>query len=87
MYSSDDLDKIPDQDQIEELVKQHFFDASFLKLDLDPKKYFKTWASENRNAILISGAFGRSTLSEMFHQSFIPDVISEHKLPVFIAHK
>jgi hypothetical protein len=87
VYSSEDPQRIPDQEQIEELVKQHFFDASFLKLDLDPKKYFKTWASENRNAILISGAFGRSTLSEMFHKSFIPDVISEHKLPVFIAHK
>jgi hypothetical protein len=87
VYCSEELDKIPDQGQIEELVKQHFFDASFLKLDINPKKYFKTWASENRNALMISGAFGRSAVSELFHKSFIADVILEHKLPVFIAHK
>lgn len=87
VYSSDDLEKIPDQNHIEELVKTHFFDTNFLKLDLDPKKYFKTWVSENDDAILISGAFGRSGFSGLFHKSFISDLIAEHKVPVFIAHK
>lgn len=78
---------IPNKDRIEELVHQHFMDSDFIKLDLDPKKYFSTWANNNRNAILVSGSFGRSFFSEIFRKSFINDIIEENRLPVFIAHK
>ena len=84
--AKDDQD-FPEKQQIEELTKQHFLDASLLKLDFDPRKNFSRWVNANSNAILVSGAFGRSMFSEMFHKSFVSDVITEHKLPVFIAHK
>jgi hypothetical protein len=88
VYSSakDDHD-LPEKQQIEELTKQHFLDASLLKLDFDPKKNFGRWINENSSAILVSGSFGRSMFSEMFKRSFVSDVIAEHRLPVFIAHK
>lgn len=88
VYVAEDKDDvIPNKGKIEELVRQHFMDADFVKLDLDPKKYFSTWADENRNAILVSGSFSRSFLSELFRKSFLSDIIDEHRLPVFIAHK
>ena len=88
VYSSEkDNDSLPEKEQIEELTKQHFSDVSILKLEFDPKKHFGKWINENSNAILVSGSFGRSMFSEMFRKSFVSDVIAEHRLPVFIAHK
>lgn len=88
VYSSAKDDEIlPEKEQIEELTKLHFLDVSLVKLDFDPKKHFGRWINENSNAILVSGSFGRSMFSEMFKKSFVSDVIAEHRLPVFIAHK
>jgi hypothetical protein len=58
-----------------------------MKLHLDPKDFFADWISNKKNAILVSGAFGRSSLSRVFKKSFVKDVIKEHKLPIFITHR
>lgn len=69
------------------LVSAHFSNLSFLNLQLDPKKYFSTWMSENKNSILVCGAFSRSMISQLFRQSFVEDVLRDHQIPVFISHK
>jgi nucleotide-binding universal stress UspA family protein len=79
-------ENIPDEANIKELVTRHFANITF-NLGATPKKYFTPWLSERKAPILISGSFGRSGLSRLFRKSFITDVISEHRLPVFIAHK
>jgi nucleotide-binding universal stress UspA family protein len=78
---------IPDESNVEELVSRHFPNLTIFKLELPSAKYFSTWASEKKNAILVSGAFGRSFMSQMLKKSFISGVIREHKLPIFIAHR
>jgi nucleotide-binding universal stress UspA family protein len=78
---------IPDEQYIEELATQHFKNLTLFKLDINPKKYFNTWASEESGAIVVSGSYGRSSLSQLLHKSFVTDVIAAHKLPVFIAHQ
>jgi nucleotide-binding universal stress UspA family protein len=88
VYSSAKEDNaIPGEEQIEELVQQHFFDVSLSRLDLNRKKYFGAWIAKHPASILVCGSFGRSIVSEMFHKSFASGVINEHKIPVFIAHK
>lgn len=88
VYATDENeDEIPSKDRIEELLQQHFMDVDIVKLDLHPKKYFKTWVGDKRNAILVSGSFGRSFISELFRKSFINEIMEDHRLPVFIAHK
>lgn len=84
---SDDEIAFPDEQNIEELCARHFADLTLFKLGVDPKKYFGMWSSEKKGAILVSGAFGRSSFSMMFKKSFISDVIRDHKLPVFIANR
>jgi hypothetical protein len=37
--------------------------------------------------MLVTGAKGRNGFSELFHRSFVADIIREHMLPVFIAHR
>ena len=80
-------DEIPNVEYIEELAARHFPDLAIIKLHLDPKENFATWISEKKNAILVSGSFGRSSLSRVFKKSFIKDAVREHKLPIFITHR
>ena len=73
--------------QIQELVSAHFNKLSFLHLQMDAKKYFATWMTENKSSILICGAFSRSLISQIFRQSFVEEVLRDHKIPVFISHR
>ena len=88
VYSSqNETEGLPNKNQLEELARQHFLNISFRKLDLNPRKYFSDWINQNSNAILVTGSYGRSFFSQLFHKDFVNDVIAEHKLPVFISHK
>ena len=88
VYAEDESDKdFPSKQQIVELVTQHYKDLTFYKLEMAPKKYFNTWISEKEGSILVSGSFSRSAFSQIFRKSFVADIIRDHKIPVFIAHK
>ena len=88
LYASDDpTKKIPDELQIEELAARHFSNLSLFKLNINPKKFFHTWVLEKKSAMLISGSYGRTGLSRLFKKSFVSEVIRDHRIPVFIAHK
>jgi hypothetical protein len=78
---------LPDEELIYELVSHHFKNVLTLTLTINPKKYFSAWLSEQSPPILVSGSFGRSRVSQLFRKSFVTDVIAEHQLPVFIAHR
>jgi hypothetical protein len=88
VYSRDEYeDDIPDIEYIEELATRHFPDLTITKFHLDPKDFFADWIRTRKNAILVSGSFGRSSLSRVFKRSFVREVIKDHKLPVFITHR
>jgi nucleotide-binding universal stress UspA family protein len=88
VYASDErVKKLPDKVLIEELAARHFTKLSLLKLDIDPEKFSNTWLLEKKSAMIVSGSFGRSGLSQLFKKSFVTAVIRDHRLPVFIAHR
>lgn len=87
VYADEEERAFPQKVYIEELVARHFPDLTLFKLDIDPKRYFASWIREKKSAILVSGAYGRSSLSQLFKRSFVSDVISDHQLPVFITHR
>jgi nucleotide-binding universal stress UspA family protein len=88
VYASEDKEEaIPDLAYIEELAARHFSNLTLFKLDIDPQKHFNIWLSEKRNTLLVTGAFGRSGLSRSLRKSFITDIIRNHRLPVFVAHR
>lgn len=87
VFCEDNGEAIPAEEYIRELAETHFSNLKILKLDADPKKGFKRWIAEKENSILISGAFGRSTFSQTLRKSFVADIVKEHQLPVFVAHK
>jgi nucleotide-binding universal stress UspA family protein len=88
VYANTDVEEdFPDKIQIEELAARHFSNLTLVKLDVNPKKYFSSWILDQGSAILVSGSYGRSGLSQLVKKSFVKEVIADHRLPVFIAHK
>jgi nucleotide-binding universal stress UspA family protein len=87
VYADPKNEDMPDIKVIEELARLHFSKLSLFKLDADPRKYFETWLMDKGNTLLVSGAYGRSAFSEMLKKSFIQDVIKDHRVPIFVAHR
>lgn len=87
VYANEDAENIPDKSLIKELASRHFKNLTMVSLDINPKKYFSTWLGGKRSPVLVSGSFGRSGFSQLFKRSFVKQVIADHRLPVFIAHK
>jgi nucleotide-binding universal stress UspA family protein len=88
VYAEDDETKdFPDKIQLEELATRHFSDLTLFKLEVDPKKHFGIWIADKKSSMLVCGAYGRSGVSQLFHKSFVKNIIAVHRLPVFIAHK
>lgn len=77
----------PHKEQLQELIKSHFPQAKWELLFLASKDLLTAWLTEHKQAIVVSGSFGRSDFSMFFKKSFIADAINQHELPVFIAHK
>jgi hypothetical protein len=86
-FASDTEDEIPQQDLVEELCTRHFNDLSMKRLDFSPKTYFSTWLTDQKDAIVVTGGYSQKGISLIFHKNFMSEVIAEHRIPVFIAHK
>ncbi len=87
VFAGAETDNIPGMDYIEELTARHFNDLDIHKLGIISNKYFNTWLRDHEKSILVTGAYGRSALSEILKKSFITEAIHDNKLPIFIAHK
>lgn len=88
VYATDEPDTdFPEKEQIEELAARHYRDLTLFKLDVNPRKFFRVWVSEKKSALLVSGSYGHAGLSHVFRKSFVKEVITDHQLPVFIAHR
>ncbi|GEP96992.1 adenine nucleotide alpha hydrolase family protein [Chitinophaga cymbidii] len=79
--------ELPDKDLITELTARHFPRLTVRKLENTPKHHFSKLLGELRAPIMVTGSYGRSDLSMMFRRSFAAEIINEHKLPLFIAHR
>jgi nucleotide-binding universal stress UspA family protein len=70
-----------------DLIRVHYGDASYevLKGDAEAKllEYLKV---NGESSLVVMGAYGRNTLSRLFHQSVSNRIIQEINVPVFITH-
>lgn len=87
VYADNRTAEIPEEDYVKELATRHFPQVHFSVLEFNPKKYFVTWMEERPKTMLVSGAYSRSGLSQLFQKSFIDDLLEEYPIPVFIAHR
>lgn len=87
VYANKDGKPMPDTGYLKELVQTYFSHVIFQPLQFEPGKYFSTWAEHYKNGLVVAGAYGRSATSDFFRKSFVADLVKDHELPVFIAHK
>jgi nucleotide-binding universal stress UspA family protein len=87
MYAKAGKDEIPDQVNAEELLLRHFPDLAIELLDDANPAHLVEWMRKQPGALLITGAYGRSGISQLFKKSFAKEIVKEHFVPVFIAHK
>lgn len=88
VYECNDADdEIPGKDLIKELLQCHFKNVHYLKFTADSKADFNKWLGDKERILLVTGAGDRNTFSELFKKSFAKEIIEEHKLPLFIAHR
>jgi hypothetical protein len=86
LFIDEKSDTIPDLENLQQFTRLKFESMSFSKLHFNAAEYFSTWIKEKKNVLLVSGSFGRSSLSYIGKRSFARDIIHDHQLPVFIAH-
>jgi hypothetical protein len=87
VYATNDAEELPHLQTMEELMSCHFPDVTYLKLEVLGQKYFNTWVTDQERPLLIAGAFERSTWSAFFRKSFIAEIVTDHKIPLFIGHR
>jgi nucleotide-binding universal stress UspA family protein len=83
----DESEPLPYQELIEELAAKHFSNLTLEVISSVSERAFSKSIGEKDETLLVAGAFGRSELSNLFKKSFLADVIQEHKIPIFIAHR
>jgi hypothetical protein len=77
---------IPDLESLQQFTRLKFDCMNFSKLQFNAAEHFSAWIGGKKNVLLVTGSFGRSTLSYISKRSFAQDIIRAHQLPVFIAH-
>lgn len=87
VFFADKNKEIPNRDEIEELLKCYYKDIVVTKLNIAHKDDIEEWMLTNNNPMIVAGAFGRPMISEFFKKSFTLDIIRNHKMLVFVAHR
>lgn len=77
---------LPDNKLLREWVKRHYPDISYKVLKGNRTEIITALKSEEPGALVVAGAYHRSTLSMWFHESLADLLVRETRMPVFIAH-
>jgi nucleotide-binding universal stress UspA family protein len=83
----DDDEPLPYQELIEELAAKHFSNLTLEVISSVSERSFMKSLCDKDETLLVAGAFGRSELSNLFKKSFLSEIIQQHKIPVFVAHR
>ena len=79
---------LPEQDRLTEWAVKHFSNLNINQLHgKNIEKTLVEWVASITNPIIVMGSFSRSMISQLFKESLASNIISQHKIPVFIAHK
>lgn len=77
---------IPYSSYLKEYAGRHFRNLNYKKMHSSPKTVTELWMQEQKDILIISGAFSRSLLSMMLEKSFIENAVEDHRCLLFIAH-
>jgi len=88
VYTTSGEKTIPDQIFMEELALRHFSNLTINVVEETTGHHqFREWLKGQTNPIVITGAYSRPGISELFRKSFLTQIIKDHSAPLFISHK
>lgn len=81
-------EEIENERLLMDLVKHHFNNVGLQLMEgTNTSQEIINFAREVENPLVIMGAFGRSTISNMILPSVAREIIKEKNIPLFIAHR
>jgi hypothetical protein len=81
-------EEIKNEKYLMELVKQHFNNVGMqLLTGTNTSREILNFAENVENPLVIMGAYGRSTISNLIIPSVARRIIENRKIPLFIAHR
>ncbi len=84
--SKDATRQMPYEAEIRSLIECHFPNVKYQEFRSDRENNLNTWLAGQQDVIVVAGAADRTSLSELAKKSFISELVSAHKIPVFLAH-
>jgi nucleotide-binding universal stress UspA family protein len=79
--------KHPDNRLMKEFMKQHYSNISYSILEGSPKDEIPRHLKDvKENILIVTGAYGRNTVSRLFKPSLADTLMHDVKVPLFIAH-
>ena len=79
--------EMPHADLVSELATRHFPNLNLKNAAGRDREAFIDWIHARKGCILVSGAFGRGEMSNLFRKSFATELIRRNRIPLFIAHR
>jgi nucleotide-binding universal stress UspA family protein len=78
---------LPDNRLMKELMKRHYPQVKYTVLKgFTEEEVVKHLKLQGEKAVVVTGAYRRSTVSRWFHESMADTLMKELKLPLFVAH-
>ncbi len=87
VYFSENDSDMPLRHEVQELLACHFRRFTVTKVDIRNEEDIEKWMLAHSDPMLVAGAYGRRTFSDLFKKGFISDIVRHHKMPIFVAHK
>jgi len=86
VYMDKDGTDIPYKQYIEEWVKGYFHKSTFVTVNYNAAQYFSNEINA-KQALVVTGSFGRTELSQWVHPSFAEELLSKYKLLLFSCNR
>jgi nucleotide-binding universal stress UspA family protein len=88
IYLASSIETIPSEEKITAWISQHFNRIKIQTIPGNIEKNLIDYINSNsENSLVVMGAYGRSTLSRLIHNSLADIVIEKTKASVFIMHE
>ena len=79
--------EMPHEELVSELAARHFPKLTLKNAAGRDRESLIEWIQRRKDCLLVSGAFGRGEISSLFRRSFATELIRQHRIPQFIAHR
>ena len=85
-FDEDGIASDEDNRRFMEFMHQHYSNLDILRVLGEPETAIKHALECNPNSLVVMGAYGRSSLSMLFHHSTADSLLQSKKIPAFITH-